>query len=176
MGKNLELKKQVVADIKDKLERAQGVVLVDYRGLTVAEVTELRNQFRAANVEYRVLKNNLISLAAKEIGIEGLDAYLEGPTAVAFGYEDPVAAAKVMNAFIKKAQKTEIKAGLLGKEVLDAKGVKALSDLPSREVLIAKMLGSLQSPIAGLLGVLNGVPRAFVCALDAVRKQKEETA
>lgn len=109
-----EQKKLVVAEIREKLEKAQSVVLIDYRGLTVAEVTELRNEFRKAGVEYQVLKNTLIRKAANEMGITGLDNVLEGPTAVAFGMEDPASAAKIISEFAKKTKKTEVKAGLLG--------------------------------------------------------------
>ena len=105
MSNNLELKKAAVAQIKEKLTTAQSVVLVDYRGLNVAEVTELRKQFRAAGVEYAVLKNSLVGIAAKEAGIEGLDSILEGPTALAFGMTDAVAPAKIIAEFAKKNDK-----------------------------------------------------------------------
>lgn len=172
MSKNFELKKQVVADIKEKLHSAQAVVLLDYRGLTVAEVTELRNQCRKAGVEYVVLKNTMIELAAKELGIEGLDPFLKGPTAVAFGMEDPVAPAKVLTEFIKKVKKTEIKCGLVDGRLIDVKGVQALAELPPKEVLIAKMMGSMNAPITNFVGVLSATLRSLVYAIDAVRKQK----
>ena len=107
MSKNLEIKKGVVAGIKEKFEKAQSVVLVDYRGLTVAEDTELRNQLRKAGVEYAVLKNTMINLATKGMGFEEIDKHLEGPTAVAFGYEDAIAPAKILTEFVKKAKKME---------------------------------------------------------------------
>lgn len=169
---NLEAKKVVVADIKSKMEAAQSIVLVDYRGLTVAEVTELRNQFRKAGAEYAVLKNTMVRLAAKELGIEGLDPYLNGPTAVAFGMNDPVAPAKVMTEFIKKTKKTQIKCGVVDGKVIDVAGVQALADLPPKEVLIAKLMGSLNSPISGFVGVLSATLRSLVYAIEAVRKQK----
>lgn len=174
MSANQEAKKVVVSEIQDKLDRAQGVVFLDYRGLTVEEVTELRNQCRAANVEYRVLKNKLIDRAANNLSIEGLTPYLEGPTAVAFGYDDPVAPAKVLCKFIEKTKKTEIKCGLVDNRLLDVKGVEALSELPPKEVLVAKLLGSLNSPISGFVGVLSGTIRKLVGTLDAVREQKEQ--
>ena len=174
MSNNLELKKATVAQIKEKLTTAQSVVLVDYRGLNVAEVTELRKQFRAAGVEYAVLKNSLVGIAAKEVGIEGLDSILEGPTAVAFSMDDPASAAKIISEFAKKTKKTEVKAGLLGTEVLDVKGVQALADLPPKEVLIARIMGSLNAPITNFVGVLSATLRSLVYAIDAVRKSKEE--
>lgn len=174
MSANLEVKKQVVAEIVDRLERTHGAVLVDYRGLTVQEDTALRKQCREAGIEYKVLKNHLVARAAQEIGIEGLESTLKGPTAIAFSYTDPVAPAKVLSEFVKKAKKMEIKSGLLGKSVLDVKGVAALSELPPKEVVVAKLLGTLNAPVSNLVGVLAAVPRSLVTALDAIRKQKEE--
>lgn len=160
MSNNIEMKKTVVAGIKEKLTSAKSVVLIDYRGLTVAEVTELRSQCRKVGVEYIVLKNTMMSLAAKEAGIEGLDAYLKGPTAVAFGMEDAVAPAKVLTEFIKKTKKTEVKCGLLDGQILDAAGVEALAAIPSREVLIAKVMGSMMSAVS-----------KFVYVVEAIRKK-----
>lgn len=161
MSKNLEIKKAAVAEIKEKLTAAKSVVLVDYRGLTVAEDTALRVEFRKAGVEYAVLKNTMVELAAKELGIEGLEGFLKGPTAVAFGMTDAVAPAKVITEFIKKAKKTEVKCGLLDGQVLDAAGVEALAAIPSREVLIAKVMGSMMSAVS-----------KFVYVVEAIRKQK----
>ncbi len=172
MSKNFEIKKTVVAEIKEKLERAQSVVLIDYRGLTVLEVTDLRNQFRKAGVEYAVLKNTMITLAAAELGITGLEEHLKGPTAVAFGFEDPIAPAKIITEYIKKNKKISVKCGMVDNKVIDVAGVTALAELPPREVLIAKMMGSMNAPITGFVGVLSGVLRKFVYAVEAVRKQK----
>jgi large subunit ribosomal protein L10 len=160
MSNAIEMKKAVVAEIKEKLVAAKSVVLIDYRGLTVAEVTELRNQCRKAGVEYAVLKNTMVNLAAKEAGIEGLEAFLKGPTAVAFGMEDAVAPAKVLTEFIKKTKKTEVKCGLLDGQILDAAGVEALAAIPSREVLIAKIMGSMMSAVS-----------KFVYVVEAIRKK-----
>lgn len=172
MSENFELKKAVVAQIKEKFEQAHSVVLIDYRGLTVAEVTELRNQCRAQGVEYAVLKNTMINLAVKELGITGLDDFLKGPTAVAFGMKDAVAPAKVICDFIKKTKKTTVKCGVVDNQVLDVAGVQALSELPPKEVLIAKMMGSLNAPVTNFVGVLSATLRSLVYAVDAVRKQK----
>ncbi len=169
----LKAKEAVVEDIKAKFEKAQSVVFVDYRGLTVAEVTELRNKFRAAGVEYKVLKNTMIKRAVDSLGIEGLDPILEGPTAVAFGYEDAVAPAKIMTEFIKSVKKTEIKGGVLAGKAIDVNGVKGLADLPSKEELVAKMLGSMMAPMSGLVRVLSAVPRGLVVALNAIKEQKD---
>ncbi|MEF9895004.1 MAG: 50S ribosomal protein L10 [Clostridia bacterium] len=172
MSKNFENKKLVVADIKAKFEQAQSVVMLDYRGLTVAEDTELRSQCRAAGVEYAVLKNTMIELAVQQLGITGLEGYLKGPTAVAFGMKDAVAPAKVLTDYIKKTKKTQIKCGVVDGQTLDAAGVQVLSELPPKEVLIAKMMGSLNAPITNFVGVLSATLRSLVYAIDAVRKQK----
>lgn len=161
MSKNLELKKTVVAEIKDKFERAQTVVLVDYRGLNVAEVTDLRNQLRKAGVEYAVLKNTMINLAIEGKGLDEMKTHLEGPTAVAFGYEDMIAPAKILNDFAKKTKKITIKCGVCDGAYLDAQGVEALAALPSKETLIAKIMGSMMSSVS-----------KFVYCVEAIRKQK----
>ena len=161
MSKNLEIKKGVVADIKQKFEKAQTAVLVDYRGLNVAEDTELRNQLRKAGVEYAVLKNTMINLAIQDMNLDDMKAHLEGPTAVAFGYEDAIAPAKVLSEFVKKSKKMTIKCGVCDGAYLDEAGVQALANTPSREVLIAKIMGSMMSSVS-----------KFVYALEAIRKQK----
>ena len=169
---NLESKKQVVEEIRDRFQRTQGAVITDYRGLNVTEVTELRAKLREAGIEFKVLKNTLIQIAAKDVGLEGLDPVLEGPTAIAFGFEDPVSPAKIISDFSKQHKALEIKAGILENRVLDASGVKALADLPPKEELLAKLVGSMQSPMYGFAGTLQGLLRNFVYALDAVREQK----
>ena len=162
MSNNLEMKKTVVADIKGKFERAKTVVLVDYRGLTVAEDTALRNEFRKNGCEYAVLKNTMIDLAVKEQGWEGdMKPHLNGPTAVAFSYDDLVAPAKVVKTFMDKSKKLTIKCGVCDGDFLDENGVKALADLPSKEVLIAKIMGSMMSAVS-----------KFVYVVEAIRKQK----
>jgi large subunit ribosomal protein L10 len=166
-------KQAAVAELKQKLGAIKGAVLADYRGLNVADATKLRRTLREAGIEFRVVKNTMTRIAAQEIGIEGLDAHLEGPTAIAFGYQDPVGPAKVLSEFAKGNKNLVIKAGILSGKVVDADGVRVLADLPPREVLIAKMLGSMQAPITGLVNVLHGNIRNLVYTLEAVRKQKE---
>ena len=170
----LQAKTAVVDEIKENLSNAQSVVIIDYRGLTVEEVTQLRNNMRAQGAVYKVLKNTMIKRAADELGIEGLDAMLEGPTAVAFGIEDAVAPAKVIVDFAKaNKDRITIKGGLLDNKVIGLNQIKYLAELPSKEVLIAKLLGTLNAPITNFVGVLAGVPRAFVCALNAIKEQKD---
>ncbi|WP_432643621.1 50S ribosomal protein L10 [Acidaminococcus sp.] len=163
-----------VAELKDLLTASKGVVLVNYCGLTVAEDTELRAKMREAGVKYMVAKNTFIRIAAKEAGIEGLDSVLEHNTALAFSAEDPVAPAKILNDFSKDHKALELKAGVLDGKVIAVDEVKALAELPSREELLAKLVGSMQAPISGLVNVLQGTIRNFVYTLEAVRQKKEQ--
>ncbi|MDR1570822.1 MAG: 50S ribosomal protein L10 [Oscillospiraceae bacterium] len=176
ISKNRLAKQETIADIKERFRTAKSVILVDYRGVTVAQVTELRRQFRAAGVEYVVLKNKLVQRAVAELGIKGLDEYLVGPSAFAFGVNDPVAPAKVLTEFIAKTKNEHLipKAGYLDGAVFGPQGIKALAELPPKEVLIARMMGSLNAPITNFVGALSAILRSVVFAIDAIRKQKEE--
>lgn len=166
-------KELVVGDIRERIEKAQVMVLTNYRGLNVAQVTKLRKKLREAGVEFRVLKNTLTRIAAHQTGLTGLDQYLEGPTAIAFGYTDPVAPAKALSDFAKDNKQLEIKAGLLAGKVIDPVGVKALADLPPREVLLARVLGGMQTPLVGFASVLQAPIRGFVYGLESLRKKRE---
>ncbi len=161
-NKNRQIKEAKVAEIREKLEKAQAVILSDYQGLTVEEDTQLRKNLREAGIEYKVYKNTLVALAAKELGLEGLDEYLAGPVSIAFGYEDVTAPARILNDFAKTHKKLELKAGVVQKEMYSADMVKQLASIPSREVLIAKFLGSIKSPLS-----------SFAYMLNAVKEQKE---
>lgn len=156
-NKNRVMKEAKVAEIREKLEKAQGVVLANYQGLTVEEDTELRKKLREAGVEYRVYKNTLTTLAAKEVGLDGISAYLAGPVSIAFSYEDATVAARVLNDFAKDHKKLELVAGIVEKKVYDADMIKAIASIPSREVLIAKLLGSIKSPLSSLAYMLNAI-------------------
>ena len=171
-------KQAVVAELKEQMTSAKGAVFTSYRGLTVAQDTELRRELRAAGVTYRVVKNTMTRIAAKEAGLEGIDEHLEGTTALAFSAEDVVAPAKVICDYIKKNKLEDagiltVKVGLVEGKVIDASEVKALASLPSREELIAKLLGSMNAPISNTVNVLQGVIRNAVYVLDAIRVQKE---
>ena len=157
----------------EKLTKAQSVVLVDFRGLTVQEATELRKKLREAGVELKVTKNTLTRLAAEKADLKDLHAYLEGPTALAFGYEDPVSPAKILSDFAKDHKKLELKGGVLEGRVIDQAMVTALAELPTREVLLGQLVGLMQAPIRNLAYVLSAPIRNTVYVLDAVR-QKEE--
>jgi len=171
--KAIELKKLVVLDVKDKIERSQALIFYDYRGLTVEEVTELRNKFRDADVEYRVIKNAIMRRAVDMLDIKGLDETLTGPTAVAFGYSDPAAPAKVLVEFIKKLKKTEIKSGILGRKIIGTAGIQSLAELPSKEQLLGRLAGTLQAPISGFARSLSGIICKLGYALNAVKEQKQ---
>ncbi|WP_264852231.1 50S ribosomal protein L10 [Clostridium omnivorum] len=157
MNKNRQLKEAKVAEIREKLEKAQGVVFSQYQGLTVEEDTELRKKLREAGVEYKVYKNTLTTLAAKELGLDGVVSYLEGPVSVAFGYEDATAPARVLNDFAKTHKKLELKAGIVDGTIYNSEEVAKLASIPSREVLIAQLLGSFKAPLSNLAYLLNAI-------------------
>ena len=157
MNKNRVIKEAKVAEIKEKLQNAKAVVLADYQGLTVEEDTQLRRSLREVGVEYKVYKNNLVVLAAKELGIEGLDVYLEGPVSIAFGYEDATAPARVLHTFAKDHKKLELKAGIVEGTLYDSKEIEKVATIPSKEVLIAKLLGSFKAPLSNLAYLLNAI-------------------
>lgn len=175
MNKNMEGKVQKVSEIVERLDKSKSMVMVDFKGITVEEITALRVKFREAGVDYVVLKNTLVERALTEKGIEGLHDLLVGPSAFAFGMKDEVAPAKIISEFIEqsKSDKMSIKAGIVEGKVIDKNAVLALSKLPPREVLVAKMMGSLNAPITNFVGVLSATLRSLVYAVDAVRKQKE---
>jgi len=172
-AKVLEEKKQLVAELVGKLKNSAGGVLVDYRGITVEQDTKLRKELREAGVDYFVFKNTLARLAVKDCGFEGLLPSLVEMTAIATSENDPVAPAKILTAYAEKIESFNIKAGFVEGSVIDAGGVNRLATLPSKEELVAKMLGSLQSPIYGLVNVLNGNLRGLACVLQAIRDKKE---
>ncbi len=168
----LEQKKQIVSELADKLKAATAGVLVDYKGITVADDTKLRTQLREAGVEYAVVKNTLLRRAAEIAGIPGLDSVLEGTTALALS-SDPVAAAKILTKYAEGSKgKFTVKAGFIEGRVIDASGVEALGKLPSKEVLIAQVLGTFNAPITGFVTVLNANIRGLAVALNAIAEKK----
>ena len=168
----LQLKKKKVKELADKIRSAKSFVLADYRGLTVEQDTEMRSALRKAGVEYKVVKNTLARFAAKENNLDGLEPYLKGPTALAMSDKDPVAPAKILAEYSKKYEKLELKAGVVEGKIVDIAGIKALAELPSREVLIARVLGGFNAPLAGLVNVLNGNIRTLAIALNAIAEKK----
>ncbi len=157
---NLEQKKQVVEELKGKIQAAKGIVVLDYKGLNVAEDTAFRKDLRAAGIDYQVLKNTLVKIAFNELGYNQFDEALNGPTAVAFHNSDAVAPAKVVMDNAKKFNKMKAKCGMVEGEFVDEAGVKAIASIPSREILLAKMLGSMLAPISGLARCLNQIAEA----------------
>ncbi|MFL0249209.1 50S ribosomal protein L10 [Clostridium neuense] len=166
-NKNRELKEQKIAEIKEKMDKAQALILVKYQGLNVEEDTALRKQLREAGVEYKVYKNTLASRAAKELGHEGITKFFEGPIAVALGYDDVTAPARILNDFAKEHKALELVAGLVNGEEFDANKVKELASVPPKEVLIAKLLGSFNAPLSKLAYLLSAI---------SDKKQAEEQA
>ena len=172
---NREEKARVIEELTEKL-KGGSVVFVDYKGMNVAQSTRLRARSRESGVEFVVAKNTLAQWAANQAGVEGISEYLVGPTALAFS-EDPVVSAKLMAEFSDEIGTFELKGGLLdGDQVVDAEGVVALSRLPEREQLIAQVVGGIQSPIAGLVNVLNGTIRNLAVVLNQVAEQKVSQA
>ena len=155
--KNVGLKTSTIDEIKDNFDGAQGVVVVNYSGLTVEQDTQLRKQLREAGVVYKVYKNTLVNRAVEGTEFESLRDSLEGPNAFAVSTEDATAPARVLAEFAKKAPNLEIKAGVVEGTFYDAEGMKAIASVPSREVLLSKLLGSIQSPITNLARVLNQI-------------------
>ena len=151
----VELKKPIVDEISASIKDAQSVVLVDYRGLTVEQDTQLRRNLREAGITYKVYKNTFMNFAFKGTEFEGLTQYLEGPSAVAISTDDATAPARVLSEFAKTADKLEIKAGVVEGTVYDAKGIASIASIPSRDVLISRLLGSMQSPITNFARVMN---------------------
>jgi large subunit ribosomal protein L10 len=169
---NRSSKEQVVSELASKLGAAKASFLADYRGLTVEQVNQLRGKLREVGVDYRVVKNTLLKLAAKGTNSACLEEYLVGPTAIAIAVDDPVASAKVLSEYAKQNSKFELKVGALDGKVLSLADIKALSDLPSREVLLAKLLGSINAPVSNFVGVLAAVPRSLVQVLAAIQDKK----
>ena len=156
----VELKQPIVAEISELFNGAKSAVVVDYRGLTVEQDTQLRKQLREAGVTYKVYKNTMIRFAAKGTEFEALEPHLEGPTALAVSKEDATAPARVLAEFAKKADKLELKAGVVEGTYYDEKGIQVSATIPSTEILLGKLLGSIQSPIANFARVINQIAEA----------------
>ncbi len=176
----VELKQPIVQAIADDIKDAQSVVIVDYRGLTVAQDTELRKQLREAGVIYKVCKNTMMKRAFEGTDFAGLEEYLEGPSAMVVSKDDATAPARIICKFAKTAEALEVKAGVVEGTVYDAAGITELSKIPSREELLSKLLGSLQSPITNLARVLNqiaeqGGAEACEAAEEAPAEEPAET-
>lgn len=172
----LAQKHEVISEIKEAIQNSKSVTIVEYRGLNVSEVTELRTKYRNSNSSYKVYKNTMVNIALKELGYEGYEDLLTGPNGFVFSNEDMVQGPKVTAEFSKENEKLVIKGGLLDGDVLNADEVKALAKLPTREVLVAMALGGLNAPIQGFASALNGIITKVVYALNAVKEQQEQNA
>ncbi|WP_368489103.1 50S ribosomal protein L10 [Clostridium sp. BJN0013] len=166
MSKNRELKEAKVKEIKDKMEKAESIIFAKYQGLTVEEDTSLRKELRESGVEYKVYKNTLSIRAAKELGFDKLEDIFVGPVSIAFGYDEPTAPARILNDFSKKYKALELKGGVVQGEIFDVDKVKQLATIPSKEVLIGKLLGSFKAPLSNFVYLLNAIEE----------KQKSEEA
>ncbi|MDD3053762.1 MAG: 50S ribosomal protein L10 [Endomicrobiia bacterium] len=158
--------------LADKFKAMKGMIMTEYHGLSVSEISELRSELRKCGCEYLVVKNTLSKIALKEVGLETVNQYFDGPTAVVVESTDPVEPAKIVSEFAKKYGKFVVKAGLLDGKILGAAEIKSLASLPSKEVLIAKMLGSMMSPISGFVNVLQGTTRNLVYVLNAIKEKQ----
>lgn len=173
---NREQKAARVAELQERLDRAGLVCLADFTGLDVGLMTELRAKLKAAGGEFQVAKNTLVRLAIKDSPAEGLGEHLVGPNGMALAYDDVAALAKALQDFAKESKKLKIKAGLLDGDIIDSDAIKRLADLPSREVLLGQLLGTMNSIPAGFVRALAAVPRDFMGVLKAIEEKKTEAA
>jgi len=169
-----EQKSVILAGLNDRFSRAKGVVFAEFRGLSVEDAQTMRRGLRDAGVEYNVAKKTLIRLAAKENGVELSDEVLEGPIGVAFGFDDEIVAAQKMAEFAKKFEGVSLKGGIMEGKAIDASMVQTLSAIPSRDVLLAKFMGSAMSPLTGFVGIGNALVGGFVRVVNAYKEQREE--
>jgi len=165
-------KEAVVKELTDKFSSAKSLVITDYLGLNVAEMTELRSKLREAGVEFKVVKNTLATIAANDVEMEEMTEYFSGPTAIAFGEDDAVSPAKILVEFAKDHDVLEIKAGLLNGEIISKDKVESLAEIPSREELLAKAFASMKAPLSGLVNVLQGNIRGLVQVLNQIKEEK----
>jgi len=169
----LDKKKEIVKDLREKFVRSKVVIVTDYKGLDVAAINDLRRKLREFEVEYKVVKNSLLIRASEETGVALIKDCFKGPSAIALSYEDPIAAAKVLTKFADEHDKLEIKTGVLEGKVLDINAIKAMSILPSREVLLGQLLSAVNGVPTNFVRVLNAIPVQFLNVLQAVKEQKE---
>ncbi len=169
-------KYDIVTSLKERLQDAKAIVLVDYKGINIEEVNQLRSRFRSEKVDYFVQKNTLVKIALNDLGIFDLDDYLVGPTALAICKKDEISPARIVTKFIKEVMEEKgfpkFKAGLIGGKLMTSEQIDVLAKLPTREELLAKLMGSAQAPISKMMGVTQGIVRKFIYAVDAVAKQK----
>ncbi|HIE65867.1 MAG: 50S ribosomal protein L10 [Nitrospira sp.] len=173
--KGLKEKKEIVTDLQVKFSKAKVAILAEFSGMGVEELREVRGHLRSAKGEFHVVKNTLAILAAAQTSLEGVTTYFKGQTAVALGYDDPIAPAKAMKEIADKQKKLKIKVGVVEGQVIDLGRFKQIAQLPPKPVLITALIGRLQSPIYGFAGSLNGVLSKFVLTLQAVKEKRESS-
>lgn len=173
---NLDEKQRIALELKEKFSKSAVVIVTDYKGLDVTTINSLRRKLRDADVEYKVVKNTLLVRAAEDTDVNLIKDSFKGPSAVAMSYDDPVAPAKVLTEFAKENKKLEIRIGVMGDKVIDLSAIKALADLPSREVLLAQVLSTMNAVPSGFVRTLNAIPQQFLNVLLAIKDQKEEAA
>ncbi|MFP4194558.1 MAG: 50S ribosomal protein L10 [Desulfobacterales bacterium] len=169
----LSQKQELVSELREKFDQKKILILVDYKGLNVQKINDLRTRLREAGVEFRVVKNTILIRAAQDTDVDLIREHFQGPSAVALSYEDPVAPAKALSQFAKDNDKLEIKAGVMGGSVLYPEGIKSLAELPPREVLLGQVLGTMNAVPRGLVRALSNVPERLLYALQAIKDQKE---
>jgi len=169
----LDDKKKIAEDLHEKFLKSKVVVLTDYKGLDVTTINDLRRKLRDVEVEYQVVKNSLLVRAAEETDVESIKAHFKGPSAVALSYNDPVAPAKVLTKFAEQHKKLEIKVGVMKGKMLDVSAIKALSMLPSREVLLAQVLSAMNGVPTAFVRALDDIPRRFLNVVQRIKEQKE---
>ena len=177
MGEGTRVKSEKVesvTELHEKFARAVSAVLADFRGLTVQEITDLRQQLRDASLELAVVKNTLARLAVQETPFERLSPYLKGPTSITLSYRDTVAPAKILSAYVKKQPKLAVRAGLFEGEIVPAEKIAEIADLPPRDVILAQALAAMQGPLAGLVWTLQGVLSTFIGTLQAIHDKKAQ--
>jgi len=173
---NLDEKKKIAQELQEKFAKSAVVIVTDYKGLDVTTINALRRKLREAEVEYKVVKNSLLVRASEDTDVDLIKESFKGPSAVAMSYDDPVAPAKVLTEFAKENKKLEIKIGVMGGKVIDMSAIKALADLPSREVLLAQVLSAMNAVPTGFVRTLNAIPQNFLNVLMAIKDQKEQAA
>jgi large subunit ribosomal protein L10 len=166
-------KEQIIAEVKEKIERAKGLYFSDFTGITVEQITELRREFRKSNIDYQVVKNTLARKALESVtGYDTILDKLVRPTGIAFGYDDPIAPAKIIKKFREKNEKLTLKICVIEKQVFDGKQLDEIAKLPTRGEIIAGIMGSIQAPASGIVGSINAVMRDLVNVIDAIEKKK----
>jgi large subunit ribosomal protein L10 len=169
----LNQKKEIVTQLHEDFKKSKIVIVTDYKGLDVAAVTKLRSQLTKENIDYRVVKNTLLRRASENTNVSVLNSMFKGPSAIAISYDDPVSPAKILSKFAEENNKLEIKGGAMEGKVLDVTGIKALSSLPSREVLLSQVLSAMNAVPTGIVQVLTAVPRNMMNVLNAIKEKKE---